>query len=174
MAELQLSIRVAGQAVVRSRVNALIDAVADLTPAMEAMADYIQEEIDEAFETSGASTARGLWAPLDGGYEALKRQLYPGAPLLVATGALRRSLTQRSAKGSIRRISRRSLEVGSSIRVGSIRRWNLGQLHQLGTRSYPPRPIIDLTQRQRRRLLSIVRTHIDKRAGSYRPDVARD
>lgn len=152
----------------------MAEATADLQPAMEAMADYIQEEIDTAFKTGGASTASGLWAPLNGGYEALKRQLYPGAPLLVRTGALRASLTKRGTRGGIRRITRRSMEVGSSIRVGSIRLWNLGQLHQLGTRSYPPRPIIDLTQRQRRRLLSIVRTHIDSRAGTYRPSVARD
>lgn len=56
-----------------------------LTPLLE-------ETIARQFDSEGDGPS-GHWAPLSAQYAAWKQKKYPGAPILVATGALREGLT---------------------------------------------------------------------------------
>ena len=70
------------------------------------------------FETAGAASG-APWAPLSPTYAAWKAKRFPGAPILVRSGALRQSLAGPRASGySIFRPTSTSLEIGSAVPYG--------------------------------------------------------
>lgn len=101
----------------------------DFTPAWNATLAEIEKAVESSFE-------RGAFAPLSPRYAARKAHRFPGRPILVATGALKGSLTNDHAPGALRRIRRFGFEYGSAISVGS---YNLLDLHRQGTPRMPVR-----------------------------------
>lgn len=78
------------------------------------------------------------WAPLSAGYRKWKEKKYPGQPILVRTGRLRRSLTAVGNEDTIRDQQPMALTIGSSTPYGIF--------HQRGTRRMPARPPLVLTK----------------------------
>lgn len=147
MALISFSIKVQGQEKIKHRFNKVVYGLEDNSPWLKRLADReIYPKIDEVFNLEGIPR----WATLTPGYATRKAKLFPGAKILQATGALRKSLTSKGGRGSIYKLTKDRLEIGTSLSVG---RWNLGLLHQEGRGRLPERQIFS-TQ---------VLNHIDKR-----------
>ena len=126
-----------------------------LTPG-QWLAEVGQDSMDEfvnvmaqAFKTEGASGASGKWAALSDnppghGYASQKLAKYGNQPILVATGALRDSLTKPRHKNMIFQVDANGILLGSTIPYF--------KYHQLGTTKMPKRPPISLTKDQIQRI----------------------
>lgn len=96
----------------------------------------LEDEERRQFDAEGQGPGRGAWAPLSPKYAERKAEQWPGAPILVRTGALREALTSSSASGARRIMTRDAFDFGTSgIEYGSF--------HQVGTSSMPDRPPFD-------------------------------
>jgi phage gpG-like protein len=124
------------------------DDVSDLTSPMRQSADLILHTNESVFQREGPG-----WQFLAPKTVSQRIQLgYPGEhPILVRSGRLMRSLSQKNAEGNIYEVDKQSMRVGSLLRVGG---WNLAMIHQEGTGRIPARPIIGLDIGNLRRNLS--------------------
>jgi len=93
-----------------------------------------QKELEAANAANFASAggASGGWNPLDPGYAAWKATRYPGAPIMVQTGRLFRSLVNLSGPPSF--IRGTEAQFGTSVRYA--------KFHEYGTRHMPRREIV--------------------------------
>ena len=107
------------------------------------------------FALEGAFGGKPKWEPLSPKYELWKDQRYPGQPILVLTGALRASLTQASDPDHVYDATDSGMSVGTKKRTPG-GRWNLGLLHQKGTRRMPARPPLILTEQQKNEWVGIM------------------
>jgi phage gpG-like protein len=99
----------------------------------------IREDLRAAFSRNFASNGLevGGWRPLDADYASWKSVNFPGAPPMVRTGALFRSLSSLRGKGN--EIDRNSARFGTSgIRYASF--------HQYGTTKMPKREVVFIPQ----------------------------
>lgn len=122
--------------------------VEDATPAWEKIADRFAAFESRQFASEGRAGSGG-WAPLSPRYAAWKAKRFPGQPILVATGELRQSLTQRPF--GIEEITPQSLTMGSGVEYGAY--------HQRGD-GVPQRKPIDLPESERREWVRILQQHI--------------
>lgn len=105
--------------------------LSDAEPMFQAMANQVAKSNKEQFEKRGAHYG-ALWAPLSPKYAALKAKTHPGKPIMVRTGLLKESLTQRPF--GIEEITGSKMVVGTGVRYASF--------HQRGTTTMPARPLI--------------------------------
>ena len=88
--------------------------------------ELIYPEIKHQFAAEGDT----IWpAYRSAAYAAFKRRI--GKPKLVVTGALQRSLTTKRARGSVYRLTKELLEIGTQLQTPD-GQWNLGLIHQKG------------------------------------------
>lgn len=112
----------------------------DLTPLWEDIADDFHRVELHQFDSEGAYGPG--WPALSPAYAEWKEQHYPGAPLLVQTGALKESLVSHGP-GSIEERSADALTIGTSIHYAAF--------HQTGTSRMPPRPPIVIPEEAKAR-----------------------
>lgn len=126
------------------------DDVDNLSVPMRQSADLILRTNEQTFQREGPG-----WQFLAPKTIAQRIKLgYPGEhPILVRSGRLMRSLSQKNAEGNIYEIDKKSMRVGSILRVGG---WSLAMIHQFGTGRIPARPMIGLDIGNLRRNLSRV------------------
>ena len=128
------------QQVVRS-FNRVTDHISDL----RAVWDYVQPElykiIDENFKSEGARGGSGKWKPLSPAYAKRKAKLYPGKPILQATGRMYAALTGVTGDSLVVK-SKDEFAIGTSLEYPSY--------HQRGTNRMPKRPPVDLGETQKR------------------------
>lgn len=101
-----------------------------LTPVFEA-------EERRQFDAQGGGP-RGEWAPLTDAYARRKELLYPGNPILVASGALKAALTESSSPLATRAYSGQQFEFGTS-------GLEYASYHQVGTERMVARPPFDFS-----------------------------
>lgn len=101
--------------------------VSDLRPFFEVVGDE-----ERAAETR--LFAEAPWTPLSESYAEQKAKEFGRKPLLRASDALYKSLTEENAPGNVNRVSETSAEFGSSN--------VLAKIHQAGTDTLPARPIL--------------------------------
>lgn len=148
----RLSFLVAGEAQMDRILSRFGDAAEDLSPVYEEIADDFLEIEERQFTSGGAGS--GGWAPLNPRYAARKK----GPGILRETLALFNSLTRRGAPGAIRRITKDTIELGSS--VTSDRGFPYPVAHALGTSKMPARPPIDLIETDKTRWTKMVQRHL--------------
>lgn len=102
----------------------------------------------EQFNSQGAHGLSGRWAKLSPGYAKWKARKYPNMPILQATTALYQSMTSPDANDSVFRPEADQLTIGS--------RTEYGRAHQRGTGSMPARPVISLTEADKKRLVKAI------------------
>lgn len=103
------------------------------------LAPLLEREMQGQFDAEGQGPDAGGWAPLSSRYAAQKAKKFPGRPLLVRRGALRRALTRSGATNSRREYTATTFRFGTAgIPYASF--------HQTGTGRMPARPPIDLTE----------------------------
>jgi hypothetical protein len=121
----------------------------DLTEPMKDSADLVLQTNEETFSREGPG-----WAHLARSTVLQRERLgYPGEhPILVRSGRLMRSLTQKGAEGNIYEYGTQHMRAGSVLKVPG--GWNLAMLHQEGTDRMPARRILGLNIGNLRRNLS--------------------
>jgi len=119
------------------------DNLADAEPMFQALADVVAKANKQQFNKSGAYYG-ALWAPLSPKYAAWKSKAYPGQPLMVRTGDLRSSLTERPF--GIEEVTSSRMVVGTGLSYASF--------HQRGTDKMPSRPLVGLHPRADRKKFS--------------------
>lgn len=101
----------------------------ELVPVLEAA-------VEGQFDAEGAGPSSGPWAALSAAYAAWKEGVYPGQPLLVATGALRDALTVPTSAHALRDYSSAQFNFGTA-------GLEYASFHQTGTSRMPARPPFD-------------------------------
>lgn len=147
MVRLQLSF--AGENQVDRQLARFSDRAADASPAFEAIADQVAAQLLRNFSTQGRH-ASGGWSPLSPRYARWKAKRYPGAPILVRTGKMRRELTRRPF--GVERIGAQSMEVGTNLaRAG---------YHQRGGGHLPRRRPFEFREATRREMAKVLQRFI--------------
>ena len=109
-------------------------------PLKQVGKEVVYPEIRNQFGKEGDP---GHWPRLSPGYARWKARHHIGAPMLVASGALRASLTFAGAPGAIYDLTKEQLTIGTSLQTPG-GKWNLGLIHQQGApRAHiPARPML--------------------------------
>lgn len=140
---LELRWEVAGEVQLARRLQHLALAVTNFRKPLARLArDVIYPEIRHQFDSEGDPD----WADYQSdAYRRWKERTHEGAPKMVLTGALRKSLVSRQGDQAIYRLSQEELVVGTGLTTPD-GKWNLGLIHQLGTRDgrIPARPLMRL------------------------------
>lgn len=114
----------------------------NMRPVLSALADDFNDIMERQFATQG-QYASGGWRPLSMRRILEKQRKGLDPRILHATHALRNSLTQRGAPGSVRRVTADELRVGTEI--------DYAVHHQHGTRRMPRRRPVEFRALDRRR-----------------------
>lgn len=122
--------------------------VEDATEAWEQIADRFARFESRQFASEGRAGSGG-WAPLSPRYAAWKAKRFPGQPIMVATGELRASLTERPF--GVEAIRPQSMAIGSGV--------DYGAFHQKGD-GVPQRRVVELPESERREWVKILQQHI--------------
>jgi len=130
---MQLRIEIDGKEELARAFDTLGRTVSDFRPAWPEIEQIFYRIELEQFDSEGARGG-GKWQALSPAYRKWKQVHYPGRPILVRTGRLKRSLSVIGAGGgdSIRDFRPLELTLGSRVPYGIY--------HQRGTRKMPSRP----------------------------------
>ncbi|UOF76904.1 virion morphogenesis protein [Bacteriophage sp.] len=108
---------------------------------------------EEQFKGEGIGRS-GRWANLSPAYARWKAKHYPGKPILQRTSRLYRSLTQRNNADNVVDARPDELVFGSKVPYGVY--------HQRGGGRLKRRPVFDLNERQKTRLLKAIQVRLLK------------
>lgn len=114
----------------------------DLRPTLNVVGIGYRKEVQQIFSKQQPRGEDMRWAPLSKRYGDWKAKNFPGQPILVRTGALRRSMTQQGAPGNITAISKTSSIFGTSLRYGIY--------HDEGAKRLPKRNFSEPSERRAR------------------------
>ena len=161
MAEgLTMKFEIFGEKQVDRMLSYPIGQVKDLRPVWWRMRDNFSAGQKKHFKSEGSATGAKFQA-LSAKYAAWKRKHYPGKPILQRTGALYRSLTNVRAKGAIYRALPMSLIIGTKISYAAY--------HQFGGGALPRRPVVRLTEKQKKLFMKFLQEHLFKELGGFGP-----
>lgn len=141
-----LSVKMTGEPQVDSTLNRLTVLARNLMPIWPDVRTRLHEIFSESFETEGASTRSGRFAPLSTGYAAWKSRHFPGRRILEATGRLRASLLGGPEE----------MYMATPTRLVLMSTVPYGVFHQTGTPTMPRRAPIGLTRDQARGIVNII------------------
>jgi hypothetical protein len=129
MSFIEMRVEVQGVEPLLKKLATVQEAISDFRPVWPQVAQWFYTLEQQQFATEGG----GSWAPLA---PSTVKGRGSAHPILIRSGRLYRSLTDRGAEGAVYSEGAETLTLGTDVRVGS---WNLGLLHQLGTRYMPAR-----------------------------------
>ncbi|MEN6544794.1 MAG: hypothetical protein ABFE07_02030 [Armatimonadia bacterium] len=164
MSEIRIRWSVADEVQLDRAFTRLAIDVKDFTEPLAAAKEIVKDETLAQFEAEGDPG----WADLNSRYKAWKARHFPGKTKLICTEALLHSLTGDHADGAIREITPTTLRYGTSLEVGETRKWNLGLIHQLGTKDgrIPARPMLRLRRQGQTRIVRAFREHFIRLANA--------
>ena len=90
----------------------------DLRPVFKVIGEGYRKEVKAVFDRQQPRSKGLAWQPLSDKYAVQKEKKYPGAPILVRTGALKDSMTRRGVRGNIAIITKTNAVFGSSLFYG--------------------------------------------------------
>lgn len=120
-------------------------------PALEAIVENIQRQIDEQFESQGARGSGG-WQPIKPATVARKVALGLDPRILHETLRLRESLTAESHPDQVKLVRPLDFTLRSTVEYG--------QFHQLGTRTLPVRRPVEFTAADRASYAKILHEYL--------------
>src|SRR4030042_806076 len=126
---LVVKVDVFGDIVLARALSRFGENVRDFSPVLEEIHQAFIRIEQEQFDTQGGRSE--AWAPLSLNYSQWKQKYFPGQPILVLTGALRREMTN-----PLTEITPRTLRMSPSNDLKAI-------FHQRGRMDMPARPVID-------------------------------
>jgi len=145
-----INITITGAEAISSRISGIISRLADLTPAFETIRGSFWDIEEEQFSSEGGFS--GGWQQLSPGYDAWKKTVAPGMPILQLSGDLMRSLTGQS-DGTIAEISPMEARFGTS--------FSRGLEHQTGKDRLPARPPLEITDEHRQQWVQLIEQYIN-------------
>ena len=122
----------------------------DLRQLWPAVIVELRAIVKEQFAGRGIGPS-GQWQPLSEAYRKWKEKKFPGQPLLVRSGDTIKSLTTNTAH-TINRPLPDSLTFGTKL--------NYPVFHQRGGKRLPRRPIFDLNETQKERLVKAIQRRL--------------
>lgn len=146
----ELTFQVFGEEQVGGKLNGISWRVEDIRPALEVLGDRFADLERRQFESEGSDSLGSGWDPLSPKYGAWKATHYPGAPIMVRTGDLKESLTQRPF--GVDEVAMTEAAFGTGVEYG--------QYHQQGAGHLPPRRLVDLPEPERRAWVKTVLTFL--------------
>jgi len=130
------------------------DNVKDLSEAFREIAQDFHQTVErKQFESEGAYGSGG-WAPLSEEYASWKAKNFPGRPLMVLSGDLKESLMGENP-WAIEDIQPLQLRLGTKIKYAVYHQSLKPRKTKL-----PRRPLIDLTEADKKRFTRIVHKHL--------------
>lgn len=142
-----LDVRIEGAERWQRRLQNVEGRLEDFRPLGEQLEPVIYGRFGRWLSAEG----EGTWQPLSPGYAAWKAKKYPGRRIMVQTGALAESLTDRNGQFSVRRVDRRGGEWGTRVPYA--------QFHDKGTKRAPKRRIIIITTAFRKDIVDVMRDY---------------
>jgi len=127
------------------------DGVADYRPIWPVIEDDFYAQTKGQFASQGAEGG-AKWAPLKPEYAGWKAVHFPGAPILVRTGDLERSLTSPNDANAVRMEARKTLTLGTRVPYAGY--------HQRGTSKMPARKEIQLTEAFKRNVMAHIHGYL--------------
>ncbi|MDQ2737385.1 MAG: phage virion morphogenesis protein [Actinomycetota bacterium] len=146
---MDLEVTVDGDTQLQRTLTRFAGRVQDVSPAFAKIADTIATGEEQQFTTEGRYGSGG-WAALSPKYRAWKERRYPGMPILVRTGALRASLTQRPF--GVEHIGPLEMTIGTALPYS--------RFHQQGTARMPQRRPLELPDEERTALVKVLQKFI--------------
>jgi phage gpG-like protein len=150
----RLSLTIDGEQAVSRRLLRWQQAADNAAPLFATIADAWAEANRRQFDSRGGYGGV-RWQPLSPAYAAWKATVYPGQPIMEATGALRRSLT---GGWDVYQIGPRSMRVGSNVAYG--------KYHQSRRprRRLPRRPVVVAPEEFRREAVKLTQRYFVEQA----------
>lgn len=112
----------------------------DMRPVLGVIGIGYRKEVKAIFQKQQPRAAGLRWEPLSPAYAAWKAKHFPGQPILVRTGVLKKSMTERGATGNLTLIGSVSAIFGSTISYGAY--------HDEGTSRLPKRNFSEPSERR--------------------------
>jgi len=134
------------------------EGVKDMRPAFKQIMDAFFQIEKKQFESEG-SYGSGGWESLSPNYEAWKSRNFPGASILQRTRRMVQSLTGETSD-TVKVMNPKDFRVGTRVPYAGY--------HQTGTGRMPRRPVIELTESDKREWIKIVQrwlVNMAKQAG---------
>lgn len=160
----KIKYKLTGMDKVRNALKEIRRKTENLMPVWPAIRDEFYNIEKERFESQN----KGRWRPLSPNYAKWKNANYPGKPIMVLTGDLKKSLTSLSA-GSIYRPDKRSVELGTDILYA--RAQHFGTRERGGGRGQsrlPPRPLISIIKSNVNKMRKIMDRYLDTMIGKIK------
>lgn len=132
-----LQVEIEGMAALDRALIALDERIADLRPVAHGIAEEWYANVARTIESGNG----GTYPALSAAYARRKEKQYGGQPILVASGAMARSLTSSNGTDSVYVETAEELTLGVTGKIGAIAR-----AHQSGTSRMPPRPVYVVTE----------------------------
>ena len=121
----------------KKRLRDMEDRASDFGPVLKWGVNKLERAYSTNFTTMGLMSARamlgGAWPPLDTEYASWKATKFPGAPMMVQTGELFRSVSNLSSS-----TKNEMTDMSATLVVDS----PIAKFHQYGTRDMPARKIV--------------------------------
>lgn len=121
----------------KDRLDNMKDRMKNFNPVFRWGAKRLERAFSQNFTMMGAMSAaamvKGMWPPLDPAYAAQKASVFPGAPMLVRTGAL---------WADVSNLSNSPKNVLSDMQAEYVVDNRIAKFHQYGTESMPARPVV--------------------------------
>lgn len=146
---MRFTFAVEGESQVDRTLARFAENVGDATAVWNKLADRFAVSETRQFDSEGAYGSGG-WPALSAKYGAWKARHYPGAPIMVRTGAGRDSLTQRPF--GIEVIEPSSMTIGSGL--------DYLRYHQGGAGNNPQRRVVELPENERRTWVNMIQRFI--------------
>lgn len=140
--------------------------ITDMRPVWDQLEhDFIQTQLN-VFSMEGAVDNRARWQPLSPMYAAWKQRVYGNLSILQLTRRMMRSLTEPNHPDMVLVKERDAFVIGTRVPYAIF--------HQKGTRKMPQRKVIELTELQKRRWVSIIHRYLYSLAERrFGPNVGR-
>lgn len=145
----RLTLSIHGENQIDRTLARMAEGVTDATDLWDVLADRFAAANRRQFASEGAYGSGG-WAELSPAYAARKARLYPGKPILEATGELKDSLTSRPFGVEV--LLPGSMVVGSGLQRG--------KYHQAGGPNLPQRRPVELPESERRTWVKLMQRFI--------------
>jgi len=152
-----VSIKILGADALINHLKLLASFIESFRPALEKVANQINEEEKNVFSAQGAFEGRAKWKPLSPRYARMKAQMYPGKPILKATEEM---FTQVSGRSGVYVLTDRSVELGTELIYAATQQYGRGKI--------PARPFLTATDKQIKKWGSIIDDYVfdvSKKAG---------
>lgn len=138
----QFTFTVDGVPQVSRAFNRVTDHISDLREVWDEVQVEFYKIEEEQFKSEGAK-GNGKWKALTPAYAKRKAKLYPGKPILQATGRLYEAMTSETADSAV-------VKTKDEFGIGSTLPYMV--YHHRGTSKMAKRPVVDFSTDQRRRI----------------------